>query len=233
MKVAVSLSRASDIPEAEKLGADMVEVRLDLAEDPVHLLRRAMERAEVPVILTLRSRAEGGNFAGDPAEWMEKIGAFAGVPAYVDVEERFSSFSEEIRESGSRILASLHTAQMPSRTGFRELIDRLRAYGDLPKLVVEIRDLEDLLMLLGETMRNRPVCTGICGSRFRFARLLLPLFGSEIAYCHMGDPTAEGQYHITEFRRLYREISGGEGWTGRSGQDPRLETVEQGIEERF
>ncbi|OQC67187.1 MAG: 3-dehydroquinate dehydratase [Euryarchaeota archaeon ADurb.Bin009] len=40
------------------------------------------------------------------------------------------------------------------------------------------------------------------GAGFRYARAVLPLFGSEFVFCHAGTPTAEGQYHIREMRQL-------------------------------
>jgi 3-dehydroquinate dehydratase-1 len=42
------------------------------------------------------------------------------------------------------------------------------------------------------------------GSSFRYARAVLPLFGSELAYCHMGETTAEGQYSVEEFVQLQK-----------------------------
>ena len=49
---------------------------------------------------------------------------------------------------------------------------------------------------------EKPIATGVMGRRFRFARALLPLFGSELVYCHAGSPTAEGQYGIREMELL-------------------------------
>ena len=45
-------------------------------------------------------------------------------------------------------------------------------------------------------------CTGVMGASFRYARAILPLFGSEFVYCHTGVPTAEGQYSVKEFVAL-------------------------------
>ena len=40
------------------------------------------------------------------------------------------------------------------------------------------------------------------GASFRYARAVLPLFGSEFVYRHTGVPTAEGQYSVEEFVAL-------------------------------
>ena len=40
------------------------------------------------------------------------------------------------------------------------------------------------------------------GGQFRYARAILPLFGSDMVYCHVGTATAAGQYSVQEFVRL-------------------------------
>jgi 3-dehydroquinate dehydratase-1 len=79
----------------------------------------------------------------------------------------------------------------------------LRAFGDIPKIIVTPQNDDDLIDLISfTTAAKKPVCTGVMGSRFRFARAILPLFGSEFVYCHTGNPTAEGQYSVAEFVHL-------------------------------
>ncbi len=67
-----------------------------------------------------------------------------------------------------------------------------------------VKDEGDLLALCSYTLAaGKPLCTGVSGTQFRYARALLPLFGSELVYTHAGTPTAAGQYHIREFRELW------------------------------
>jgi 3-dehydroquinate dehydratase-1 len=46
------------------------------------------------------------------------------------------------------------------------------------------------------------------GTQFRYARAILPLFGSELIYCNVGTATAAGQYSVEEFIKL-RELMEG------------------------
>jgi 3-dehydroquinate dehydratase-1 len=46
------------------------------------------------------------------------------------------------------------------------------------------------------------------GSHLRYARAILPLFGSEFVYCHTGNPTAGGQYSVAEFAQLRKLLLG-------------------------
>jgi 3-dehydroquinate dehydratase-1 len=85
----------------------------------------------------------------------------------------------------------------------------LRAFGDIPKIIVTPQDKDDLINLIAFTSAaKKPVCTGVMGSEFRYARAVLPLFGSAFMYCHMGTHTAEGQYSVAEFVLLRKLLLG-------------------------
>jgi len=205
MKFVVSLGEGGAPADLAGLHPDMVEVRLDLGGQGIlEAVQPVREAARIPVIATLRSHAEGGQFTGDEKEWIRVMRPLLPLADWVDVEIRFRRHATEIRKAGKRIIASCHLASMPDLQQLKELERDLRSYGDLPKIVVTPKDGRDLLTLLSYTLvAEKPVCTGVSGERFRYARALLPLFGSELAYVHAGMPTAAGQYHIGEFRELW------------------------------
>lgn len=209
MKIAASVFTIGDIQRAEELEADMIEFRLDLAREDHRMIKKAITETSAPTILTLRSAREGGDFRGTGEAWFARIEPFLGAPSYIDIERRFNAFSNRIRASGSGIIASVHTTEMLRMDELKGVERVLRSYGDLPKIVVTVSTPEELLELLTFTLKaEKPVCTGTCGPSFGYSRFLLPLFGSEIVYCHAGTPTAEGQYHVTEYRDLYSAIFG-------------------------
>jgi 3-dehydroquinate dehydratase-1 len=83
----------------------------------------------------------------------------------------------------------------------------LRAYGDIPKIIITPQNEDDVIDLIAFTRAaSKPICTGVLGDRFRYARAILPLFGSELVYCSVGTPIAEGQYTVEEFRTLLRML---------------------------
>jgi 3-dehydroquinate dehydratase-1 len=91
---------------------------------------------------------------------------------------------------------------MPSAPELRAIEARLRRYG-IPKIVVTPRSPEDVLSLCAFTLAaEHPVITSTMGSRFRFARIILPLFGSSYLFCAAGRPTAEGQFTVREARTI-------------------------------
>jgi len=204
MKIVAALTDPTYASTAQEQGADMIELRFDLMTgDPADHIRTCRERCSLPIIATVRSAQEGGQFFGDAAAWFEKIRPVIPLADYIDVEQNFSSFSPWIKKAGKQIIASSHSGQMLSLPDLFILERDLRMFGDIVKIIVTPRDEEDIIELIVFTHAvKRPVCTGVLGAQFRFARAILPLFGSGLVYCHTGTRTAEGQYSVQEFVSL-------------------------------
>lgn len=204
MKIVVSVEDAAAIGEVMEYNPTFIEIRLDRMEgDLLDQVRAIREKTVIPLIATLRSRDEGGRFVGDADLWARIVGPIARYVDIVDVEARYRDHAPFIKSQGVQILASLHTNEMPTPPELGRIEEMLRSYGDIPKIVVHPKSRDDLVDLIAFTHRvQKPVCTSIMGTEFRYARAILPLLGSEFVYCHAGTPTAEGQYHIREMRQL-------------------------------
>ena len=204
MKIVVSVEDVGAIDEVVEYSPTFIEVRLDrMGGDLPDQVRAIREKTSIPLIATLRSREEGGRFVGDAALWARIIGPIARYVDLVDVEARYRDHAPFIKGEGVQILASLHTTEMPTLPELGKIEELLRSYGDIPKIVVKPRTRDDLIDLVTFTHQaQKPICTSIIGAEFRYARAVLPLFGSEFVFCHAGTPTAEGQYHIQDMRQL-------------------------------
>ena len=208
MKIVASLTDASLAVAARDNGADMLEFRLDLMEgDPVSQLKQSRDLVSLPVIGTLRSAQEGGSYFGSAQEWYETVKTILPFVDYVDVEQRFAMHASSIKAAGKTIIASHHTEQMLSLPELFGLERELRVYGDIPKIIVTPSNEEDVMNLLAFTLAaKKPICTGVMGSTFQWARAMLPFFGSEFVYCHAGSATAVGQYSVEEFTELMKRL---------------------------
>jgi 3-dehydroquinate dehydratase-1 len=204
MKIVVSVDNVGVIDEVLQYDPTFIEIRLDLMEgDLVEQVKAIRRKTNIPLIATLRSKVEGGRFVGDANLWIRVVGSVAKFVDMVDVEARYRDHAPFIHSQGVRILASLHTTEMPTRPELANIDSTLRSYGDIPKIVVKPRTQDDVFELVSFTFSApKPICTGIMGSEFRYARAILPLFGSEFVYCHAGRPTADGQYHVREGKLL-------------------------------
>lgn len=204
MKIVVSVEDAGVIDEVMEYNPTFIEVRLDrMGGDLPDQVRAIREKTAIPLIATLRSREEGGRFVGDADLWARIVGPIARYVDIVDVEARYRDHAPFVKSQGVQILASLHTNEMPALPELGKIEEMLRSYGDIPKIVVKPRTRDDLFDLVTFTHQaQKPICTSIMGAEFRYARAILPLFGSEFVFCHAGTPTAEGQYHIREMRQI-------------------------------
>jgi 3-dehydroquinate dehydratase I len=204
MKIVAALTDPAHAVLAQEQGADLIELRLDLFEgDLVEQTRRCREQVTLPLIATLRSAQEGGRYFGNAEEWMERLSPIVPLVDYIDIEQRFSDNAPAIRAVGKKVIASCHETRMLPLAELFQTERNLRAFGDIPKIIVTPQDEDDVIDLISfTTAAKKPICTGVMGSQFRYARAILPLFGSEFVYCSVGAPTAEGQYSVGEFVQL-------------------------------
>ena len=211
MKIVAALTDPADASRAQDLGADIIELRFDLMEgDPLECVQICRQASVLPVIGTIRSAHEGGQFFGDAAAWYEILEPVLPFVDYVDVEQRFASWAPRIKEGGKAIIASYHSGDMLSLPDLFTHERDLRKYGDIVKIIVTPDSEEDILELIAFThAAKKPLCTGVMGAKFRYARAILPLFGSLLVYCHTGTKTAEGQYSVQEFISLMTLLKNG------------------------
>jgi 3-dehydroquinate dehydratase/shikimate dehydrogenase len=192
--------------EAAALGADLVELRLDLVSEPD--VAAALEDRRTPVIVTCRPQWEGGGFGGSEIERLAILRAGLDQGAeYVDVEFK-AGFDDLIRSTrGRRIVLSMHDFEgvpgdLPAR------VRAMRASGaEVVKVAVLARTLWDNLSLLElRDPASRSVFVGMGPSGLP-SRLLPAHFGSHWTYA--GDGHAPGQVPadrmLNEFR--FREIT--------------------------
>jgi 3-dehydroquinate dehydratase-1 len=179
-----------------------------MSGEPVSLVRACRDVCSLPVIATIRSAEEGGRFFGNAREWFERIRPVLPLVDYIDVEHRFASCAPKIKEAGKKIIASHHSGQMIPLKDMFMLERDLRKFGDIVKIIVTPRNDDDTIDLIAFTHAiKNAVSTGVMGTRFRYARAILPLFGSELVYCHTGNPTAAGQYSVQEFVSLLKLLT--------------------------
>lgn len=210
MKIVAALTDPLHAARAERQGADLIELRIDLyAGYLVQQVRDARAACSLPIIVTLRSAQEGGQFFGKSDEWMRTVEPLIPFADYVDVEQHFAQHAPVIRAAGKKIIASHHTSHMVSLPTLFIIEQKLREFGDIPKIVVTPANDADVIEILSFTQAaKKPVCTGVMGGEFRHARAMLPLAGSEFVYCHTGTPTAAGQYSVKEFVQLRKLLLG-------------------------
>src|SRR5438477_546702 len=145
-------------------GADLVELRADLCEEPrpetLPALLARLRAGGRPLILTARAAAEGGR----PMDEARRRALYtSGLPHAdaIDVEIASTALAAELvpqaRAAGKTVVLSAHVLHStPPAAALLGLIDRAEALGaDVTKLVTHARDLDDLRVLRREQLLLR------------------------------------------------------------------------------
>ncbi|WP_458207157.1 type I 3-dehydroquinate dehydratase [Haladaptatus sp. NG-SE-30] len=217
--LAASTAELSVAPRARD-HADIVEFRMDLADDPLSALSAC--DGDLPVLATNRASWEGGQAIGNE-ERLDALATAAEHDAVVAIDleleslltEQGAAVADHARENASAVLASVHDfEETPAREEMRELLLDATDRADVGKLAVTAETRADVLDLLAVTNdlteRGRRVATMAMGEIGSHSRAVAPLYGSKIGYAPLdsADATAPGQYDLATLSRLIRELRG-------------------------
>lgn len=200
-KVVASVTSPEEAKEAVALGADVIEVRVDLADDEPEILVEEIYRLDRPIIVTIRPEWEGGRFKGSDSERASMFKALIPFADYIDVELRAGNAGEiAALTEGSEAMSivSYHDFEKtPSTDEMLDIVARCQAKGDVAKLAVMPQSLEDVLKLYHVLLKSkRPVCAIAMGDTGMHSRIMAPVYGSLLTYGYVRKPVAPGQMRI-------------------------------------
>jgi 3-dehydroquinate dehydratase-1 len=228
------LAAATATLEEEPLArehADLLEFRMDLAENPLGQL--AAYDGDLPLLVTNRAAWEGGEAGaserpqldGDPGLDAERLATLrealthdATVAVDVELGTIDAGHGEELMATAAEhdvetVVSTHDFAGCPTESALVETLERASSHGDVGKIAVTATDRGDVLALLSATHRlsgaDAAVATMAMGQAGRHSRAVAPLYGSRIGYAPV-DPdaaTAPGQYDLATLRGLIDRLS--------------------------
>ncbi len=203
-----ALARAAAMPPAAR-PFELVEARVDLfpgqSLDVGAAACARLEATGTPVLVTIRTVAQGGRFAGDDDERLRRFRAALTAASWADVEDDCTIVEEvaatlAARPGGGQLVISHHDfAKTPPLDLLLRIADRCHAQpGAIAKLastVTSDADRRTLFDLLG----RRPHRTCVIGMAATSAlRIELAARGSLLAYGYLDAATAPGQLSAAE-----------------------------------
>ncbi len=210
---------------AREQGADLLELRLDRL-DPVAVAAALPVLRDLPLLLTVRERDEGGDWQGLPARKLDLLERFAPYAAWVDVELALWERSDEVRDwcanlvaqSGTRprLIMSWHDFREPdpAATGrmaatqarLEQVLERMRVTpAEAEKLVCYAADVQESLAALAVTRGERPRIVLAMGPAGLPSRVLTAGRGGLLTFAKVhGAGSAPGQPDLDELRDVYR-----------------------------
>ena len=204
-KIVGVINEPGQVQQAMQEGADIVEFRVDLADD-IDGVVRDLEEVYVPVILTNRRVEEGGNASIDRYATMVRLMPYASL---IDIELMAPDRDDLMAEAathGHPVMLSYHDLDgTPSEGAMLELMRTANQNGDLVKLAVTIEHLSDaprvLDVCLAAQAEGITFCVIPLGALGSHLRPLMGIYGSALLYGYVGD-------HISPKMRPY-------GYTGK------------------
>jgi 3-dehydroquinate dehydratase type I len=203
-----------DLREALRI-ADFAEIRFD------HLARADIEdalRAVLPdrdrLVFTLRSKLEGGEFAGTLSEYLDTVRFLATMrPMLLDVEYVKADSMRELPIERDRVLVSIHdTTGTPPQSNLRMLLSLMRERSKFVKIVTMAtcpsdgnkvlslyKDLDPEVRLIafamGDLGRESRIQSGLKpNAPFTFAALHAAVAPGQLTVAEMNDEWARKRY---------------------------------------
>jgi 3-dehydroquinate dehydratase-1 len=194
--------------------ADLVEFRMDLADDPL----AALDGYDglLPLLVTNRAAREGGEAADDTAR-LDVLRTATAHDAVVAADVELAALRtdagartvETARDEGVRVVVSVHDFEgTPRPPTLRNVLARAARAGDVGKAAVTATGPDDALALLratrAATRAGERVATMAMGRAGRHTRALAPVYGSRLGYAPVdpSEATAPGQYDLATLRGL-------------------------------
>ncbi|MEN6316163.1 MAG: type I 3-dehydroquinate dehydratase [Clostridiaceae bacterium] len=212
----------------EDMPVDAVEWRADFYQDvfdtdKVLATARSLRAVlpDMPLLFTLRTKAEGGEKDISTAGYiaLNKAVAQSGAVDIMDVElfsgdETVRECICNIHEAGGYVIASSHDfSGTPAK---EELVRRLRKMQDMDadilKIAVMPNSAEDVLTLLSATNEmyvkyaKRPLVTISMSSKGAISRLAGEFFGSSMTFGTAGQASAPGQIPVERLSSILHTL---------------------------
>lgn len=191
-------------------------MRLDkIARLSLEALKKALEATPRPLILTLRSVEQGGEFEGSLEEKMQLLKQLVSLkPAYLDVEYDLpESFllSLQTEHPQTKVILSYHNTKETPKD-LPALLKKLKEKpAHLYKIAITAKSTLDAIqaLILQKQTASNNLITIAMGEEGVITRVLGPLYGCPIRFCCLSetDKTAPGQLTAEEYEEIYRVSS--------------------------
>ena len=198
--------------------ADLVEWRADCfaqltsADATRHAVHAITATVGRPVIITVRSVAEGGRFDGDADAYSAAVTSIADQADAVDVELRHPEANALIAAVAATcpVIASCHFPDStPDEAAMIDVLEQAESTSAaIGKLAVRAAGPADAAALLHATARHtalaaKPVITMAMGDHGVITRLIGHLFGSCATFAVVAQASAPGQPDLARLRAAW------------------------------
>lgn len=209
----ISTPRGLRLLNRVKLPAQIIEIRVDellakgvpMQEIEITLLKRAH-----PVLLTLRTREEGGAYTWRGSKREETFLHLLPLVELIDVElaevKPMRRVIKAAHAAAKSVVLSAHS--LDEALTAAKLKSLVNAFAKHPascyKIAARVHDQDDIQRLASLLFhhQNHPWAVMGVGPLASYTRLIFAVLGSRLAYGYMDSPAAPGQPSVAKLRSL-------------------------------
>jgi len=203
-KIAIVVSDREKNGVIESCNVDILEIRLDqfkrLDDSYIRDNITARRALNIPLILTIRSKKEGGEKnISDKAKTKIFKETISLVDA-VDIELRSSEVSKVVniaKKNKKLVIISWHDFKStPDNKILTDILNKAKKKGaDIVKIATKANKTDDVNRLMKFTQNNKSknIITIALGSIGAISRLIFPIAGSLVTYSYVNKPSGVGQ----------------------------------------
>lgn len=202
--------------EAATAGVDVAELRIDQYSrtDSDHVLAQIRQFRDLPVLATIRTQQEGGDWTGSEAERLAMFRAIAAEVDAVDIELSSSEIRTDVIAAAKQhdcvVIVSHHDFDItPSLSELEKITVAAKDAGaDYVKLSTMVRSTRDLRILASLTLKmaDLGVIVIAMGAIGTAGRIFFPALGSKLTFSFIGNRPAPGQLDFVETFHLMRKF---------------------------
>ena len=203
-KVAIAVSDREKNGLIESCNVDIIEIRLDQFKrlDASYIrdnitARRALN---IPLILTIRSKKEGGKKSISDKTKTKIFKETISLVDAVDIELRSSEVSKVVniaKRNKKLVIISWHDFKStPDNKILTDILNKAKKKGaDIVKIATKANKSDDVNRLMKFTQNNKSknIITIALGSIGAISRLIFPIAGSLVTYSYVNKPSGVGQ----------------------------------------
>ena len=192
---------------------DYIELRLDLIDDvnthiAKELLGQIKHLTDKKIILTNRTKLEGGFFEGSEGERIQILVDNADLADIVDVELfTEKDLIQRVIDAADKTIISYHNfSQTMDFDSLQKIIDEASGMGDIAKIAVKPNSIEDTYVILRLLLENDNLIAISMDNLGTYTRIVAPIMGSPVTYASVGNKSAPGQLDIHQTIEMIKQL---------------------------
>jgi 3-dehydroquinate dehydratase-1 len=190
-----------------------IELRLDLIKDidsqsAKELIGRVRHLTDKKIILTNRSKLEGGFYPKSEEERIAILVDNASLVDIVDVELfTDKNLRQQVIDAANKTIISYHNfSETFDFDRLQKIVDEEFKLGDIAKVAVKPNSIEDTYIILKLLMENRGLVAISMDKIGTYTRIMAPILSSPITYASVGTSSAPGQLDINTTIEIIKKL---------------------------